>query len=74
MVVCIVRLVFMSCSVMVSEFGLMFVVYIVLLNMVCVLSLGVCLCNGCNGCCAFCLICDVCLRCSCSCSIFCFVV
>ena len=42
MVVCIVlRLVFMSCSVMVSGYLPMFVVYIVLLNAVCFLSLGV---------------------------------
>ena len=39
MMVCIaVRLVFMSCSVMVHEFVLMFVVYPVLLNVVCFLS------------------------------------
>ena len=46
MVVCIViRLMFMSCSVMVCGFVRMFVVYLVLLNVVCFLSLGVCLCN-----------------------------
>ena len=43
MVVCIVvRLVFMSCSVMMSRFVLMFFVYLVLLNVFCFLSLGVC--------------------------------
>ena len=51
-VLCIVRLVFMSGIV------LMFVVYLVLLNVVCVLSLGVCLCIVsvcimCDGCCVF---------------------
>ena len=50
---------------MVSGFVLMFVVYLVLLNVVCFLRLGVCLCivslcSGCDGCCAFCLICDAC--------------
>ena len=33
-----------SCSVMVSVFVLMCVVYLVLLNAICFLSLGVCLC------------------------------
>ena len=43
MVVCIVvRLVFMSCSVMVSGFVPMFVVYLVLLNVVCFLRLCMC--------------------------------
>ena len=57
----------MSCSVTVSGFMPMFVVYLVLLNVVCFLSLGVSLCmvslgSGCDGCCA--LICDACsLRC-----------
>ena len=37
----IVTLMFMSCSVMVSWFVLMFVVYLVLLNVVCFLSLEV---------------------------------
>ena len=47
-VVCIVvMLACMSCSVMV------FVVCLVLLNVVCSLSLGVCLCSGCHGCCGF---------------------
>ena len=56
MVECIiVRLVFMSCSVVVHGFMLMFVVYLVLLNVVCFLRLGVCLsivtlCGGCDGC------------------------
>ena len=56
MVVCIVvRLVFMSCSIMVFRFVLMFVVYLVLLNVVCFLSLGVGwgivnLCSGCDRC------------------------
>ena len=64
-----IQLVFMSCSVMVSGFVLMFIVYLVLFNVVCFLRLGVrlCivgLCNGCGGCCAFCLICDACRRCS----------
>ena len=58
----VVRLVFTSCSVIVSGFVLIFVVYQVLLNVVCFLSLGVCLCiislcSGCDGCCAFCRIC-----------------
>ena len=45
MEVCIVvRFVFMSCSVRVSGFVPMFVVYLVLLNAVCLLSLGVGLC------------------------------
>ena len=58
-------LVFMCCYVMV-----MFVVYLLLLNVVCFLSLRVylgivSLCIGCNGCSDFCLICNVCcLRCS----------
>ena len=44
--------------------------YLVLLNVVCFLSLGVCLCSVCGGC-AFCLMCDACsLRCSWSRSIF----
>ena len=38
---CFVTMVFISCSVMVSDFVLMFVVYLVLLNGVCFLSLGV---------------------------------
>ena len=50
MVVCIVvRSGLMCCSVMVSRF----VVYLVLLNEVCFLSLGVCLCSGWGGCCVF---------------------
>ena len=44
-------------SVIVSGFVLIVVVYLVLLNVGCFLSLGVCLCSGC---CAFCLICDAC--------------
>ena len=53
-VVCIVvRLVFMSFSVMLSGLVLMFVVYLMLLNVVCFLTLGVCLCSGCGGCCVF---------------------
>ena len=66
MVVCIVvRLVFMSCIVMVSGFVLMCVVYLVLFNVNCLLSLGLCLCivrlcSMCDGCFSFCLICDVC--------------
>ena len=66
----------MSCSVMVSGFVLMFVVYLVLLNVVCVLSLRICLCivilcSGCDGCCVNCLIGESCsLRCSWSGSIF----
>ena len=48
----------MSCCLIVSGFVLIFVVYIVLLNMVCFLSLrvGLCiisLCSGCDGCCVF---------------------
>ena len=47
----------MSCSVMVSGFVLMFVVYLMVFNVVCFLSL---VRDGC-----FCLICDACrLRCS----------
>ena len=51
----------MSCSAMV--FG--FVVYLVLLNVVCFLILAVCLsivslCSGCYGCCAFCPIYNAC--------------
>ena len=39
--------------------------YLVLLNVVGFLNLGVCLCSvslcsGCEGCCDFCLICDAC--------------
>ena len=59
MVVCsiVVRLEFMSCSVTVSVFVPMSVVYLVLLNVVCFLSLGVSLCivilcswwDGCGG-------------------------
>ena len=67
-IVCLLmKLVSMSCCV------LMFVVYLVLLNVgcfLCIVSLfsG---CDGCDGCCAFCLICDQCsLRCSWSGSIF----
>ena len=70
MLVCIVViLVFMSCSVMVSGFVLIVVVYLEFLNVVCFLSLGVCLCivslcSGCDECCYFCMICDACrLRC-----------
>ena len=50
----------MSCSKMVSGCVLMLVVYLVLLNVVCFLRLGMCLCivSLCSGCCAFCLICD----------------
>ena len=53
----------MFCSVMVSGFVLMFGV---LLNVVCFLTLGVglcivSLCSGCDGCCAFCLICNTCM-------------
>ena len=52
MVVCsIVRLVFMSYSIKVSGFVLMFGVYLVLLNVICFLSLGVCLCSRCDVCC-----------------------
>jgi len=67
---------FMSVVVMLSGFVGMFVVYLVLLNVVCFFSLGVwlccvSLCSGLDGCCAFCLICDACsLRCSCMGSIF----
>ena len=54
-----------------SAFVLMCVVYLVVLNVVCFLSIGVCLCSGCDGCCVFCLICDACsLKCSWSGSIF----
>ena len=50
---------------MVSGLVLMFVVYLVLLNVICFLSLAVCLCSGCDECCAFCMICDACsFRCS----------
>ena len=50
MAVCIVvRLVFMSGSVMVSVLRLM-VVYLVLLKLICFLSLGVSLCSGCDQC------------------------
>ena len=38
----------MSCSVMVSGLVMMFVMYLVLLNVVCFLTLGVCLCSGCG--------------------------
>ena len=45
--------------------------YLVLLNRVCFLSLGFCLCSVYDGCYAFCLICDACsLRYSLSNSIF----
>ena len=40
----LVSLVFMSCSVMVSGYVLMFVVYLELLNVVCFLDFVVCLC------------------------------
>ena len=70
-VVCIVvRLEFVSCSVMVSGFVQMFVVFLVLFNVVCFLKMGGCLCIvslycGCDEYCDFCLICDACsLRCS----------
>ena len=71
MVVCIiVRLMCMSCSVMVYRCMLKFLVYLVLLNVVCFLSPGmglfiISLC-GCDGCWLFfCLIWDPCsLRCS----------
>ena len=40
-------------------------VYLVLLNVVCFLSLGICWCTGCDGCFSFCLVCDACsLRCT----------
>ena len=50
---------------MVSGLVLIFIVSLVLLNVVCFLSLRVCLCivslcSGCDGCCDLCLICDVC--------------
>ena len=51
------------CCVLVSGVVLMFVVYLVLLNVVCFLSLRVGLCMvslWCDSCCAFCLICDAC--------------
>ena len=77
MMMCIVvRLIFMSCYVMVAWFVLMFVMYLVLLNVVCFLNMEVCLyivnfCSGCDGCCDFYLICDACrLRCSWNGSIF----
>ena len=53
---------FLSYSIMVSGFMLMFFVYLVLLNVGCFLILGVCLCivSLCSDeCCAFCLICEV---------------
>ena len=55
----------MSEVVTVSVFVFMFVVYLVLLNVVCFLSLwlrlcSVSVCSGCDGCCAFCLNCDAC--------------
>ena len=46
MVCIVVTLVFMSCSVMVSGLVLMFVVYLVLLNVVSLLSVEVCLVVG----------------------------
>ena len=51
-----VMLVFMFCSVIVSGLELMFIVYLVLLSVVCFLSLGLCvcivsLCSWCDGCC-----------------------
>ena len=51
----------MSCSVIVSGIVLVFVMYLVLLNVVCFLTLGVCFCivSLYSGCCAFSLICDV---------------
>ena len=60
----VVRLVTMSCSIMVSEFVLMFVVYLMLMTVFCFLGLrvGSCivsLCSGCDGCCAFYLVCVV---------------
>ena len=54
MVVCIVvRLVLRSCSVMASGLVLMFVVYLILLHVACISSLGVCLCIV-----SFCSVCD----------------
>ena len=50
------EVVFISCTAIVSVFVLMCVVYLVLLNGVCFLSLGVCLCIV-SLCCPFCLIC-----------------
>ena len=46
----LVCMIFMSCSVLVSGLVVMFVVYLVLLNVVYFLSLGVSLCSGCDGC------------------------
>ena len=51
----------MSCSVIMSRVVLMFVVYLVLLYVVCFFNLGlylciISLCNWCDECCAFCLI------------------
>ena len=60
------RLVFVSCSVLVSMLLMLFAVYLVLLNVVRVLNMGVCLCIVilCSRCWAFSLICDLCsLRC-----------
>ena len=44
------KFVFMSYSVVVSRFVLLFVVYLVLFNMDCLLSLEVSLCSGCDEC------------------------
>ena len=52
-VVCIMKFEFMSCSVIVPGFVLILLFYLVMLNVVCVLSLGVCLYSGCDGCCVF---------------------
>ena len=64
MLVCIcVEFAVICCCVTVFGYVSMLVVYLMLLNVVCFLSLDVCgwivsLCSGCVGCCAFCLICD----------------
>ena len=53
----------MCCFVMLYVFVLMFVVYLVLLNVVCLLRLGVCivnLCSGLDGGCVFPFISDAC--------------
>ena len=64
----------MCCSLVVSGLVLIFVVYLVFLNVVFFFSLGVCLYSGCDGHRAFCLICDACrLRCPWTGSTLCFV-
>ena len=61
MVVCIVVRLVLPCSVMVFGFVLIFVVYLVLLNMVCFLGIGVSFSSGCCVVCFFRYVGAVCL-------------